>query len=187
MPRSLVLILSILHLTACSPVTYSAGIEPDNLSGVTLGTSRNKIEKLLDSPIHTEICTSGSKAFYVYDRGIPPHDDPALAALVWVLLDVASLGMQELFSVCHGLCQRGILEVLYDEELEVAAIMPRPKAYDVGTWCGARDEDVPVGDYVRLSGKVADYCELFRNAAAKSDLAKPVGDFEKALTNLDCD
>ena len=58
-----------LFLHGCSVKHLAVGIEPDDVSQIQIGSSREQVEELLDAPIEVSECPGGTRAKFVYDRG----------------------------------------------------------------------------------------------------------------------
>jgi hypothetical protein len=185
--RLVAIFLLIAGLQACSVKEVMFGIEPDDLSEIEVGTTRGQVEDLLDLAVYEKACPNGTRTMYVYDRGQLAAPHPVAAGISTAVLDALTLGAAEVIYACEIPCQKGLLEIIFDEQDKVLAVKPRPYAYDVGWYCGAVGEDVPVGDYVRLSGKTGRICAGRRVDAAQTDTAALIGSAAGEMEAIGCE
>ncbi len=149
----LVLIGSLI-LHGCSVKDAAVGIERTDVSQIQIGWSREQVEELLDAPIDAFECPGGTREKYVYDRF--PSAEPDLGAAAGLAVgSLITLGTFELNYNCHEECQRGILEVVFDDDDTVVLLRPLSEPYDL-TWnCRSGDEWY--------------FCKRRREAASKMD------------------
>jgi hypothetical protein len=133
----LVLIGSLI-VHGCSVKDAAFGKERTDVSQIQVGSSRGQVGELLDAPIDAFECPRGTRAKYVYDRfsSAEPHLGAAVGSAVFSLF---TFGLTERYFYCHERCQRGILEIVFDDDDAVVLLRPLSDAYDVGWYCRSGD------------------------------------------------
>ncbi len=129
----LVLIGSLI-VHGCSVKDATFGKERTDVSQIQVGSSRGQVEELLDAPIDAFECPRGTRAKFVYDRF--PSWEPSLGgAAALGALSILTLGTFEAYDICNERCQRGILQVVFDDNDTVVLLRPLSEPYDVGSYC----------------------------------------------------
>ena len=181
-----------IDLSGCSAYVVAVGIDADRVDLIEVGSTRAEVEDLTNAIEHEEACTGGSRVFYVYDRGQSPEDPdhPVAMPVAQVLVSLLSLGVPELYYRCAVDCQKGLLEIVYDQQGHVVAGFPHPYAYDAGWSCGGvrRPGNVHVCDRPRLEeGRwPPSFCACVRRGADVTDRARKIGGSEASVSATGC-
>jgi hypothetical protein len=167
------LLLIVLAGAGCAVKIVTVGIAPDKVDQIEIGTDRATVEDLVDGVESELSCTSGARVDYVYDRGLKPHDNPALGAAAVLAANALFFGYAELtVGVCWAACQQGLLEIIYDSDGKVVAATPNPRGYYAGIFC---DE-----------GGKKYYCDDVRAKARETDLARRLMGDEQEVRVTGC-
>jgi len=139
----LVLFLTVLGISGCATKKFYYGVEETDLSGLFIGMRRQDVEKITGGAIKVFECDSGAVVTYLYDRGwtgcvgegrCKEEDESKLQAME-MGADIFSLGMfSGALNQCIEPCQKGHLEVLYNDKNELAGVVEHPTFRDNYCW-----------------------------------------------------
>lgn len=111
-----------LMLPGCAAKSNYWGHPATDLSSLSAGTLRSHVDALLGPPDRQEEANGIRQAWYLYDRGFVGtlEDTSAAEKILWVPImawgELVSLGLVEVMILCQAPCQKGLLEVEYDQE-----------------------------------------------------------------------
>ena len=111
-----------LMLPGCAAKRNYWGHPATDLSSLSAGTPRSRVDTLLGPPDRQDESNGIKQAWYLYDRGFVGtlEDTSAGAKILWAPImawgELVSLGLVELMILCQAPCQQGLLEVRYDQE-----------------------------------------------------------------------
>ena len=135
---SLLVLIGSLIVHGCSVKDATFGKERTDVSQIQVGSSRGEVEELLDAPIDAFECPRGTRTKYVYDRFLSAEPDLG-AAVGSAVFSLFTIGLTERFFYCHEKCQRGVLEIVFDDSDSVVLLRPLSEPYDVGSYCRSGD------------------------------------------------
>jgi hypothetical protein len=111
-----------LMLPGCAAKRNYWGHPATDLSSLSAGTPRSRIDDLLGAPERQHESSGIKLAWYLYDRGFVGtlEDTSAGEKILWAPImawgELVSLGLVELMIHCQAPCQKGLLEVRYDQQ-----------------------------------------------------------------------
>ena len=153
-----------LMLPGCAAKRNYWGHPATDLSSLSAGTSRSRVDTLLGPPDKQDESNGIRQAWYLYDRGFVGtlEDTSAGEKILWAPImawgELVSLGLVELMILCQAPCQKGLLEVRYDQEdrllqstehippdthAAVKGCMTRPVRNDLAVCQGVRERRRP--------------------------------------------
>ncbi len=135
---TVLVLIGSLSLQGCSVKDAAFGIERTDVSQIQIGWSREQVEELLDAPIDAFECPGGTRTKYIYDR-LPPVEPNLGEAAGLVAFELLTLGASEIYHSCREKCQRGILDIVFDDNDTVMLLRPLSEPYDVGDLCSRGD------------------------------------------------
>ena len=152
--QCLLLIAACLTVSSCATQKFYHGIEATNLSGLFYGMKRHDAEKVTGSALKEVKRGSGVVVTYLYDRGwigcvgeggCEAEDESKLQAAE-IVADIFSLGtFSYALNQCKEPCQKGHLEVFYNDKNVIIGARERPakkEGYCWGRW-NKRSEGYP--------------------------------------------
>ena len=111
----------ILMQSGCSAKSAYTGHAATNLSWLHFGLSRAEVEETLGPPEKVESLNDGAKSWHIYDRGFVGslETESIGEKIAWTPImvwgELVSLGIVELMIRCQVPCQKGLLEIVYDD------------------------------------------------------------------------
>ena len=130
-------------LSGCATRKFFHGIEGSDLSGLVKGYTPAEVEHITGAPISTFACDTGGIRTYLYDRGwtgcvgegrCKPENESGLHAME-IGADLFSPGMfSGTLNMCIDTCQKGHLEVLYNERNELVGVVEHPAIREGHCW-----------------------------------------------------
>jgi len=111
-----------LVLPGCAAKRSYWGHPATDLSSLSAGTPRSRVDALLGPPDKQDDSNGAGQAWYLYDRGFVGTLEYTSAGekILWAPImawgELVSLGLVELMILCQAPCQKGLLEVDYDQE-----------------------------------------------------------------------
>jgi hypothetical protein len=135
-----------LILPGCAAKRNYWGHPATDLSSLSAGTPRSRVDDLLGAPERQDESNGIKQAWYIYGRGFvgtlegTSVGEKILWAPIMAWGELVSLGLVELMILCQAPCQKGLLEVRYDQEdrlLQAAEQIP-PDAHPAVKGCMTR-------------------------------------------------
>ena len=111
-----------LMVPGCAAKRNYWGHPATDLSSLSAGTPRSRVDTLLGPPDRQGESDGIRQAWYLYDRGfVGTLEDTSVGEkILWAPImawgELVSLGLVELMILCQAPCQKGLLEVGYDQE-----------------------------------------------------------------------
>lgn len=150
-------------LPGCAAKRTYWGHPATDLSPLSAGTPRSRVDALLGPPEKQDELGGIKQVWYLYDRGFVGtlEETSAGEKIFWAPVmawgELASLGLVELMIHCQAPCQKGLLEVRYDQEdrlLQATEHIP-PDAHPAVKGCTTRAvrNDLAVCQGVRERGR----------------------------------
>jgi hypothetical protein len=108
-------------LPGCAAKSIYWGHPTTDLSPPGAGTPRSRVDTLLGPPYTQDESNGVLRAWYLYDRGFVGTLEHTSAGekILWAPImawgELVSLGLVELMILCQTPCQKGLLEVKYDQ------------------------------------------------------------------------
>ncbi|MGB5495156.1 MAG: hypothetical protein WBM97_11840 [Sedimenticolaceae bacterium] len=112
----------VLMLPGCAAKSMYWGHPATDLSSLSAGTPRSRVDALLGLPDKQDESNGIRHAWHLYDRGFVGTLEGTSAGekILWAPImawgELVSLGLVELMILCQTPCQKGLLEVKYDQE-----------------------------------------------------------------------
>jgi len=131
----LALLVTLIGISGCATKKLYYGVEATDLSGLFIGMERPDVERITGSATKVFECDSGSIVTYLYDRGWTgcvgegtcKSEDESKLQTMEIVADVFSVGMfSGALNMCIEPCQKGHLEVLYNDQNGLVGVVEHP-------------------------------------------------------------
>lgn len=176
------MIITLSGISGCATKKFYYGVEATDLSGLFTGMKRPDVERITGSATKVHECDSGSIVTYLYDRGwtgcvgegMCKDEDESKLQTMEIVADVFSVGMfSGALGMCIDPCQKGHLEVLYDDHNGLVGVVEHPtfrKGHCWNRW-NSQHENYPCSQIYenRRPSSVPSHLLLFIDSMVRPD------------------